>query len=56
MKKRLIYGIGIYHIRTKPDPLSVLNIQPFKRRSQVGSDPSHFTAGVPPPFMWTLIC
>lgn len=25
------------------------NIQPFKGRSQVGSDPSHFTAGVPPP-------
>lgn len=50
MKKRLIYGIGIYHIQTKPGSLSgVLNIQPFRGRSQVGSDPSHFTAAAPPP-------
>lgn len=54
MKKKLIYGIGIYHIQTKPEPLSVLNIQPFKGRSQVGSDPSHYTA--PPPFTWMLSC
>lgn len=58
MKKRLIYGIGIYHIQTKPGFLSgVLNIQPFRGRSQVGSDPSHFTAAAPPPALtWTLIC
>lgn len=54
MKNNLIYGIGIYHIQTKPDPLSVLNIQPFKGRSQVGSHPSHFTA--PPPLMMLICC
>lgn len=48
-KKKLIYGIGIYHIQTKADPLSGLNNQPFKGRSQAGSDPSRFTA--PPLFI-----
>lgn len=43
-KKKLIYGIGIYHIQSKADPLSGLNNQPFKGGSQAGSDPSHFTA------------
>lgn len=46
MKNIFIYGISIYHIQTKPDPLSLSNIQPFKGRSQVGSHPSHFT-GLP---------
>lgn len=49
MKNNLIYGIGVYHIQTKPDPLSLLNIQPFKGRSQVGSHPSHFMALPAPP-------
>lgn len=49
-KNNLIYGIGIYHIQTKLDPLSLLNIQPFKGKSQVGSHPSHFT-GLPAPFL-----